>query len=110
MVNKNKTLIGITLIFLAIGIFLIKKSFLKYPVVEPDKYLLKAKEVIADNPLWVLLFLTLVLIRLFFSTTPKLFNDVLVLLMIVSAFVLVRPYIHKKFRNINTKQEKNEPG
>ncbi len=90
----------ITLIFFVIAIFLIKNSFLKYPVVESDKYLFKAKEVIADNTLWVVLFLTLVLIRLFFPTTPKLFNDVLVLLMIVSAFVLVRPYIHKKFRNI----------
>lgn len=89
----------LTLVFLTVVILLIKKRFIKYPLADSDQYLRKVKEVIVDNTFWVLLFMTLVLIRLFFPNTPKLFYDVLVLLMIFSAFLLVRPYIHKKFRS-----------
>ncbi len=90
----------ITLLFVVAGIFLIKNSFLKYPLVAPHAKLLEAKEITVDNTIWGILFLTFVLLRLFFPNTPTLFNDVLVLLMLVSAIVLVRPYIHVKVRNI----------
>jgi small-conductance mechanosensitive channel len=90
----------ITLFFSVIGIFLIKKSFLKYPVIDKDENLFKVKEIIADNTKWVLLFLAFVLVRLFFPNTPKLFFDILALFLIVSAFILVRPFMNKKFRNV----------
>lgn len=89
-----------TLLFLATIILLIKNSFLKFPLLDPQRHLLSAKEVMVDRTLWVLLFVTLILIRLFFPNTPILFHDVLTILIVISAFVLMRPYIHKKFRNI----------
>ena len=90
----------ITLFFSIAVIFLIKNSFLKYPLVVPSKHVLKAKEIIVDRTLLVILFLTLVLLRLFFPNTPKLFYDILVTLMLISAIVLVRPYLYKKFQNV----------
>ena len=89
-----------TLLFIIAGIFVIKNSFLKYPPLTPTKYLLKAKEITVDRTIGLLLFLTLVLFRLFFPNTPKLFYDVLVISMLLSAIILVRPYIYKKFQNI----------
>ncbi len=90
----------ITLLFIVAVIGVIKNSFVKYPPLAPTKYVLKAKEITVDRTIWLVLFLTLVLFRFFFPNTPKLFYDVLVTLMLVSAIVLVRPYIYKKFRNI----------
>ncbi|MBG7631650.1 MAG: mechanosensitive ion channel, partial [Bacteroidetes bacterium] len=89
-----------TLILMILGLFLIKNSFLKYPLADPNKNLLKAKEIIVNKTTWGMLFLTLVLLRLFFPNTPKLFYDVLVLFMLVCATALVRPYLHMKFKNI----------
>ena len=89
-----------TLIFLIVGLFLIKRSFLKYPIEGSNENLLKAKEITVNRTVWGLLFLTLILLRLFFPNTPKLFQDVLVLFMLTCATALVRPYLNIKFKNI----------
>ena len=69
----------ITLLLMIAGIFLIKNSFLKYPLAAPHAKLLKAKEITVDYTIWGILFLVLVLLRLFFPNTPILFSDVLIL-------------------------------
>ncbi len=90
----------ITLFFIITAILVIKKSFLKYPLAAPTKHVLKAKEVIVNRTIWIILFLTLVLFRLFFPNTPKLFYDILVISMLISAIVLVSPYIYKKYKHV----------
>ncbi len=98
-IKDNIYLFAICLILLIIGILLIKRSFLKYPMINPDNDHKNARQIIVNNTFWVIVFLALILLGFFFPATPKLFDDILVLVMFFCAATLVRPYILKRFRN-----------
>ncbi|WP_276391262.1 mechanosensitive ion channel family protein [Eudoraea chungangensis] len=88
------------IILITLGILYLKKSFLKYGYEENNKDLLNARAIVVDNPIWAIVFLSLFSALIFFSNTPKLFTDILVLITLISAIPLVQPYMHPKFKSI----------
>ena len=91
-------LVIVVLIILLIN--LLKKSFEKYEFNEQDEDLQKAKYLILDHSLISIIFLSLIVGKLFFTNTPTLFNDSLILVILIVSVPLVQGYMYKRFKKI----------
>ena len=82
------------------SIWMLIKAFKKFAIPEKRKSLQMAKSIIIDRPIWVILFLYLITIRILIDNLPRLFDDVLVLLFLILGFAVIRPHIQARFRNL----------
>ena len=78
----------------------IKKAFEKYQFNEENGDLQNAKDVMLNNSVISLIFITFVVAKLFFTNTPMLLGNILVLLILILSIPLVQPYIYKRFKKI----------
>jgi len=85
------------LVFLVI---FVKKAFEKYQFNEEDGDLQNAKDVMLNNSVISMIFIALVVAKLFFTNTPMLLGNILVLLVLILSVPLVQPYIYKRFKKI----------
>ncbi len=79
---------------------LLRKTFQKYPFNEQDGDLQNAKDIILNNSIVSMVFIALVFARLFFTNTPMLFGNIIVLLILILSIPLVQPYMYKRFKKI----------
>lgn len=99
--NENKFYLFFMIIGLITAIILfLKKAFEKYPFNEEDMDLQNAKDIIMNRAVVSILFLIVVIAYWSFTNTPMLFNNILVLLALILAVPLVKPYMYKRFKKI----------
>jgi len=91
-------LVIVVLIILLINV--IKKGFEKYEFNEQDGDLQKAKYLILDHSLISIIFLSLMAAKLFFTNTPTLFTDILILLILIISVPLIQRYMYKRFKGV----------
>lgn len=99
--NENSIYLFIISIALLVGLILfLKKVFGKYQFNEEDGDLQNAKDVIFNRTLVSIVFLSLVMAKLYFVNTPMLLGNILIILILVVSIPLVQPYMYKRFKNI----------
>ncbi|WP_066221235.1 mechanosensitive ion channel family protein [Formosa haliotis] len=86
--------------FIIISIRYLKNGFIKYVYEEKTDKLKRAKLIILNQGNICIIFLSLLAAKIFFANTPKLFQDILTFLVLVCSIPLIRPYMHKQFKNI----------
>lgn len=86
--------------FLLALVYFAKKAFEKYQFNEENGDLQNAKDVILNNSVVSMIFIALIVAKLFFTNTPMLFGNILVLLILILSVPLVQPYIYKRFKRI----------
>lgn len=94
----NLYLIIVVLIILLI--VLLKRVFIKYEFNDQNYELQKAKNLILNHSISSIIFLSAVVAKLFFTNTPTLFGDTLILVILIVSIPLVEPYIYKRFKKI----------
>ena len=86
--------------FLLTLVYFVKKAFEKYQFNEENGDLQNAKDVILNNSVISMVFIALIVAKLFFVNTPMLFGNILVLLVLILSIPLVQPYMFKRFKKI----------
>ncbi len=81
-------------------IILLKRSFVKNEFIDEDSDLQNAKDLILNRSVPSIIFLSLVVSKLFFTNTPTLFNDLLILVLLLVSVPLLNAYIYKRFKKI----------
>ncbi|MGB5323113.1 hypothetical protein, partial [Lutimonas sp.] len=81
-------------------VYFAKKAFEKYQFNEENGDLQNAKDVILNNSVISMIFIALIVAKLFFTNTPMLFGNILILLILILSVPLVQPYIYKRFKRI----------
>lgn len=102
-VQSSEHSIYLYVLFMGLMVFLIimlKKAFEKYPFNEQDGDLQNSKDVILNHSIISLVFIGLVVAKLFFANTPMLFGNIVVLLILILSIPLVQPYMYKRFKKI----------
>ena len=83
--NENTIYLFIILLLIIIGIvLLVRRSFINYEFTAATKRLEYAKEVIVRSPALVILFVAFLVFWYLFKNTPKLFDDISVLLLLIT--------------------------
>ena len=90
----------ILVVFIFVGIRFIKKNLLKHSLGKVDQNLQSAKDSILNNVYLVIAFLTVLSIRFIFINTPKLWDDVILFLLLIIPAILIKPNMPERFRNI----------
>ncbi|CDF78255.1 potassium efflux system KefA protein / small-con ductance mechanosensitive channel [Formosa agariphila KMM 3901] len=85
---------------IALFIKRLKSGYLKFSFKEKSKTHRKAKHIILYKSTICIIFLALLVSKSMFSNTPRLFIDITTLLILICAVPLIRPYMHKKFKDI----------
>ena len=91
------------ILFMGMLVFLIimlKKNFEKFPFNEEDGDLQNSKNVILSHSIISIIFIGLVVAKLFFANTPMLFGNIVVLMILILSIPLVQPYMYKRFKGI----------
>ncbi len=86
--------------FLGFLVVFVRKAFEKYQFNEEDGDLQNAKDVMLNNSIISLIFITFVVAKLFFTNTPMLLGNILILLILILSISLVQPYVYKRFKKI----------
>lgn len=81
-------------------ILFVKRSFIKNEFNDKDIDLQNAKDLILNHTLPIIIFLSLIISKLFFTNTPTLFNDFLILVLLITSIPLLNSYILKRFNKI----------
>ena len=87
-------------VFVVLLIHFLRKTYEKYPFNEPDGDLQNAKDVILNHSVISIIFVSLIMAKWFFTNTPMLFGNILVLLILILSVPLVQPYMYKRFKKI----------
>ncbi|MBD0830714.1 mechanosensitive ion channel family protein [Aestuariibaculum sediminum] len=99
--NKNSIYLYLTwVLFIAGIIYFLKRGFEKYKFEETDKNLQISKDVILKHPTASTVFLALLIAFIYFTGTPKLFENILVLGLLIASSYVVRPQIKTHFKNL----------
>lgn len=99
--NENSIPLYFIIVGFIIWLFIfIKKGYKKYPFNEEDGDLQKAKGIIVNHPITGIIFLSLVICKLYFTNTPTLLGDVLIFSMLIVSIPLVQPFMFNRFKNI----------
>ncbi|MDN3642833.1 mechanosensitive ion channel [Lutimonas halocynthiae] len=102
-VQASEHSIYLYVLFMGLMVFLIimlKKAFEKYPFNEEDGDLQNSKDVILNHSIISMVFIGLVVAKLFFANTPMLFGNIVVLMILILSIPLVQPYMYKRFKKI----------
>ena len=102
-VQASEHSIYLYVLFMGLMVFLIimlKKAFEKYPFNEEDGDLQNSKDVILNHSIISMVFIGLVVAKLFFANTPMLFGNMAVLMILILSIPLVQPYMYKRFKKI----------
>ena len=100
--NRKGTILLYIIFLSVITLFILrlKKGFLKFKYKERTKRLARARTTIIHQSKICILFLSLLVLKSMFTNTPKLFSDITTLLILATAIPLMRPYMHKQFKDI----------
>jgi len=99
--NENNFYIYLIMVaFFSSLILIVKKAFVKYNSIENNIDLQKAKDIILNNSLFSILFLSVFIAKLFFTNAPKLFGDLLLVSMLLFSIPLLKNSILERFRKI----------
>ncbi len=98
--ENNIYLYLILLLLIALSILSIRKTFINFQMNDRDKYHIFIGKIFLQRPLQSFLFASFLVTKLFFPGSPKIFEDLLVLFILVTALPLARPFLHKHFANI----------
>ncbi|WP_084708724.1 mechanosensitive ion channel family protein [Siansivirga zeaxanthinifaciens] len=99
--NKHSFYLYFTLVvFLFFVINYLKKGFEKYEFVDDETNLIISKDIILKHTKASFIFLSLLIAALFFKSTPKLFENLLILLLLISASYVIRSLVNERFKNI----------
>ncbi len=99
--NEHSIYLYVLLVtFLLALVYFCKKAFQKYQFNEENGDLQNAKDVIVNNSVVSMIFITLIVAKFFFTNTPMLFGHILVLLILIFSVPLVQPYVYKRFKKI----------
>lgn len=90
----------ISIVLIALFIRYLRRYFIRYPFKETDRDLQKAKDIMMTHFGASIFFLSLVAAKLFLTATPRLFDDILLFMMLVATLPLAQPYIHKRYKKI----------
>jgi len=102
-VQTSEHSIYLYILFMGMMVFLmilLRRAFEKYPFNEEDGDLQNSKDVILNRSVVSMVFIGLVVAKLFFANTPMLLGNILVLLILILSIPLVQPYMYKRFKNI----------
>ncbi len=86
--------------FLLTLVYFVKKAFEKYQFNEENGDLQNAKDVIVNHSVVSMIFIALIVAKFFFTNTPMLFGNILILLILILSVPLVQPYMYKRFKKI----------
>ena len=99
--GENTLYIFLLLLLILIGlVVVIRKSFINYEFQAATNRLAYARDLIVKQPTLVILFVAVLVFWYLFTNTPKLFDDITILLMLIIGAVLIRPFLHEKFKNV----------
>ena len=99
--NENNFYLYFILIVLIILLFVfLKRTYLKYEFNEESAELQRTKDVIVDHSLSSIIFLSLFIANVFFTSPPTLFADLLFMATLIAAIPLVQPFMFKRFKKI----------
>ncbi len=91
------------LVYVALFVFLVRwlqGVFEKYPYIEADKNLNKARDTIVKHSLQVIIFSSLLGLTFYLDNRPTLFNDLLHLAILIASIPIVRPFMKDTFKNL----------
>lgn len=98
--ESNIYLYLITVVLIILLINFLKKGFEKYEFNEQDADLQKAKSLLDNNSLFCIIFLSLIVANFFFTNAPTLFNDTLILVILIVSVPLVQHFMYKRFKKV----------
>ena len=99
--GENTLYLFVLLLLILIGIVLIvRRSFINFEFQAATNRLAHARELIVKQPVLVTAFVAVLVFWYLFTNTPKLFDDITVLLMLLIGAVLIHPFLHKKFKTV----------
>jgi len=86
--------------FLLALVYLVRKAFEKYQFNEEDGDLQNAKDVIMNHSVVSMIFIAIIVAKFFFTNSPMLLGNILVLFILILTIFLVQPYMYKRFKKI----------
>ena len=99
--GENTIYIFILLLLITTGIvLLVRKSFLSYEFQAATKRLEYARDVIVNQPALVIFFVSVFIFWYLFTNTPRLFDDVIVLILLLTGAIMIKSYLNPKFKNV----------
>ncbi|MEN8799501.1 MAG: mechanosensitive ion channel domain-containing protein, partial [Flavobacteriaceae bacterium] len=99
--SENKLYLYVLLILIIIGlVLLVRRGFMRFEYQATSKSIGIARDVVVKKPYLIIFFAAALVLQLLYSGAPKLFEDSMVLLILISATLIVAPFIHRKFKFI----------
>jgi small-conductance mechanosensitive channel len=101
--NNNLSSIYLYILIIAFIVFLsvfLKRVFIKYPFNDENAELQRSKEVIVDNSLADIVFLSLFVANIFFANPPMLLANILFLATLIAALPIVWQFLYKRFKKV----------
>ncbi|WP_435137376.1 mechanosensitive ion channel family protein [Formosa sp. A9] len=103
LAQNEKSGIVLFVFYLIITILLFryfKRGFEKHPFNDTGEIVLTAKNLIINQNVLCITFMSLLFAQLYFTTLPKIVGDVITLLAIMVAVPIIMPLMSKRFKNI----------
>ena len=97
--GENALYLFVLIILILTGtVLLVRKSYQQHEFIASTKRLEYAREVIVKKPVLVIIFLGILVLWYLFTNTPKLFNNLILLLLLITSAFLIKPFLHNKFK------------
>ena len=90
----------VIIIFIGSLILILKKVFIKYEFNVNNEDLQKAKDIIVNNSILSIIFLSILIAKLFFTNSPKLISDLLLLFSLFFSIPLIQNSLLERFKKI----------
>lgn len=102
-VKSSENSIYLYILIVAFFVFMVifvKKAFEKYQFNEENGDLQNAKDLILNHSVISKIFIALIIAKFFFTNTPMLLGNILVLFILILCIPLIQPYMYKRFKKI----------
>ncbi len=99
--NKDQGYLYILMALSVIGLYvLLKKNYSKHPFKLEDGELQRAKDLIFSHTALSILFILVVIARLYFINRPALFDNALMFLALAFSVSIIKPNLYNRFKNL----------
>ena len=98
--ENNVLLELVLLILMALWLWRLKSSFKTISINEKETSLIQSKNVIVNHLAPSIIFTSVIISMVYFSHTPNLLSEILLLIALLATIPLIGPEIHKRFKGV----------
>ncbi len=97
--SENKLYLYVLLVLIFTGlVLLVRRAYMRVEYQPITRSIGYARDMVIKKPYLVIFFASVLVLQILFAEAPKLLGDISLLLILISAALIIGPFVHKKFR------------